>query len=477
MNGRFAPDFPRPPFPLASVSNGEFCPRPPTQRQMQVARLLQEEAETRARRHGMTRAQFLRTAMGTATAFMVLNRVHGLDAWGDDAVFPVQKIECDDPEAAAFLSDSYFIMDVQTHHVDLTLPFLQNPVVMQSVCGLRFRDRGPTCEASLQLLGQLNFVKEMLIDSETDVAVISGIPGGSILPVDTMAQTRDLANQLAGSERMLSQAMIDPKEPPGSQTSIDSMERQVRELGARTVKCYTGSGSWWLDAEDSGIPLIEEAQRLGVDVINVHKGLADILGPMAKEWVRSRDLPVVSAAYPDMKFVAYHSGFELDGTGIGDFVDNLAPIPRKKRKNVYAEIGSTFALTSSNPEQAAHVLGQLLKLVGPKRILWGTDSIWWGSPQWQIEAFKRVQIPASMREEFGYPPLTEKVKRRIFGLNAARLYKVKPKQTRCAIPAEAVAAVLGGPYGPLPGRSNVVYGPRTRREFLTLLRRERGLVA
>jgi hypothetical protein len=156
-------------------------------------------------------------------------------------------------------------------------------------------------------------------------------------------------------------------------------------------------------------------------------------------------------------------------------VQNLAPVPKKKRRNVYAEIGSTFALTAREPEQAAHVLGQLLKLVGPKRILWGTDSIWWGSPQWQIDAFKRVQIPASMQEELGYPALTEKVKRRIFGLNAAKLYKVKPKQPRCAIPAEAVTAAMGGPWGGAPGRTNIVYGPRTRREFLTLLRRERGL--
>jgi len=460
-------------MPLASVSNGEFTPRPPTPKQVQVARVLQEEAETRSRRHGMTRAQFLRTAMGTATAFMVMNRVYGLDAWGDDAVYPVQKIECDDPEAAQFLRDRYFIMDVQSHHVDLTLPFLNNPEAIRSICNLRFLQRD-VCRDNPQLLGQLNFIKEMLVDSETDVAVISGIPGGTILPVDTMAQTRDLANSLSGSERMLSQAMIDPREAAGTQTAIDSMERQLTELGARAVKCYTGSGSWWLDDEDTGIKLIEEARRLGIDVINVHKGLADILGPMAKEWVRCRDLPVVCRAYPDMKFVAYHSGYELDGTGISDFVQNIAPLSKRERKNVYAEIGSTFALTAGNPEQAAHTLGTLLGLVGPKRILWGTDSIWWGSPQWQIDAFKRVQIPASMREQYGYPQLTTKVKRRIFGLNAARLYKVKPKQRRCAIPAEAVASAMGTP-GPLPGRTNIVYGPRTRREFLTLLRRERAL--
>ena len=84
------------PFPLSDVSNGEWCPRPPSEKQRLAARLLDEEVGHRARRLGLTRGEFLRTAAGTATAFMVLNRVHGLDQWGDAAVLPVKREHCDD---------------------------------------------------------------------------------------------------------------------------------------------------------------------------------------------------------------------------------------------------------------------------------------------------------------------------------------------------------------------------------------------
>ena len=78
-------------FPLSDVSNGEWCPRPPSAKQRLAARLLDEEVARRARRLGLTRGEFLCTAAGTATAFMVLNQVHGLDQWGDAAVLPVTR--------------------------------------------------------------------------------------------------------------------------------------------------------------------------------------------------------------------------------------------------------------------------------------------------------------------------------------------------------------------------------------------------
>jgi hypothetical protein len=63
-------------------------------------------------------------------------------------------------------------------------------------------------------------------------------------------------------------------------------------------------------------------------------------------------------------------------------------------------------------------------------VLWGTDSIWYGSPQWQIEAFRRFQIPDQLIEQHRYQPLTRQVKERIFGLNAARVFSVDTKAKR-----------------------------------------------
>ena len=92
-------------------------------------------------------------------------------------------------------------------------------------------------------------------------------------------------------------------------------------------------------------------------------------------------------------------------------------------KNVYAEIGTTFASTVITfPTVCAHILGQLLKFMGEDRIVFGSDAVWYGSPQWQIEALWRFRIPEAMRRRYGYPELTPRVKRKILGLNSARLY-------------------------------------------------------
>jgi predicted TIM-barrel fold metal-dependent hydrolase len=450
------------PFPLSDVSNGEWCPRPPSDAQRATQRLLLAEAERRAARLGLSRRAFLRTAAGTATAYMVLNTVHGLASEGEAAVLPVTAAQCDDPAAAReIFATDFFVMDVQLHHVDLD--HFNSPFYAV----LRFLEPNLPADERLQHLSQLNMVKEVFVDSDTAVGVISGVPNGVPLPVETMAQTRDLVNELAGSPRALSQAMCDPRRPPGSETSLDTLERQVRELGATALKCYTGNGSWWLDDEAVAYPMLAEATRLGLRVVNVHKGFPALLGSMAETYVQSRDLPKVSADWPRLEFVAYHSGY-FPGAGNGEFLEVVRAI--RHHRNVYAEVGSAFAVAfTESPMAAAHLIGSLLQVLGPDRIVWGTDSIWWGSPQWQIEAFKALTIPPAMQEKFGYPPLDERAKRQILGLNAARLYRVPVSERRNVIDADRLSEARRALGGPEATRSHVAYGPRTRREFLRLL--------
>jgi predicted TIM-barrel fold metal-dependent hydrolase len=202
-------------------------------------------------------------------------------------------------------------------------------------------------------------------------------------------------------------------------------------------------------------------------MINVHKGFPSIGGQMSAEFVRSRDLPKVTKDWPRLNFVAYHSGY-FPGEGIEEFLGVVRSM--RGRDNLYAEIGSAFATAFlQGPMQAAHLIGSLTKELGSDHVLWGTDSIWWGSPQFQIEAFKALTIPVSMQEEFGYPPLTDRDKARILGLNAARLYRVNVNETRRAIDGDKLAALRAELGGIEKSRTHYVYGPRTRRQFLNLL--------
>jgi predicted TIM-barrel fold metal-dependent hydrolase len=128
--------------------------------------------------------------------------------------------------------------------------------------------------------------------------------------------------------------------------------------------------------------------------------------------------------------------------------------------NVYMELGGTFGImVVTSPLLCCHVLGMIIDAFGADHVLWGTDSIWLGSPQWQIEALQRLQMPDSLCERFGYAPLTSEVKRQIFGLNGARLYRVDPRAVRNAIPDDYVGQ-LQREYADTPhaGPSNTQYG-------------------
>ena len=134
-----------------------------------------------------------------------------------------------------------------------------------------------------------------------------------------------------------------------------------------------------------------------------------------------------------------------------------------KIKNLYMELGSTFAqLVVTHPAICAHLLGQTIDAFGVDHVLWGTDSIWYGTPQWQIEAFRRFQIPDRIREKHKYQPLTREVKAKIFGLNAARVFGVDVAATRNAVPKDFVGHLRMSYLEEGPEPSHRLYGWVTR---------------
>jgi hypothetical protein len=135
--------------------------------------------------------------------------------------------------------------------------------------------------------------------------------------------------------------------------------------------------------------------------------------------------------------------------------------------NVYAELGSTWRHVMGDPDAAAHLLGKLLVALGPERILWGTDSIWYGSPQDQIAAFRNFEITPEHQERFGYPPLTPDVKARIMSSNAAELFAIDVPPANCA----AGEAPDGWRHG------NATHGPVARRDVVATFLREHPWIA
>jgi predicted TIM-barrel fold metal-dependent hydrolase len=185
------------------------------------------------------------------------------------------------------------------------------------------------------------------------------------------------------------------------------------------------SGGWFLDDDEVGLPFLERVRDLGPRVVAAHKGIGNGLAASSP-----RDVGPAAAAFPDIRFVVYHSGYDFDlpaedlSSGVDRLLDSVTAAGIGPDGNVYAELGTTWFLMLRRPREAAHVLGRLLATLGPSRVVWGTDCVWYGSPQPLIDAFRAFTIPESMRAEFGYPELTRAVKEQILGTNAQVLYDI-----------------------------------------------------
>jgi hypothetical protein len=434
------------PIPRQIVSNEEFIPPPPSAEMREVELRTWAMAETAAARLGMSRRDFLRTGCGMAAALLAMNQVFGrcydVDA---DEVVDREKVRERWPKDT-------FIFDVQTHHVDVGRKWYdESPDGRKVTQFFRMLRRGKDLDDTLDKLNREHYVKEIFFDSDTTMAVISGVPtrewDKNPLPPDLMAATRDFVNKLADSERVLAHGLLRPN--LGGK-ELDEMQRQVEKLKISAWKMYTGAElgekSWWMDDEKVAYPCWEKTRKLGVKNLCVHKGLP--LGLFNEEHCKPRDLLKAAQDWPDLNFIVYHSGFRgFAATGklsdkktespqeipwISDIFDILRKNP--KVKNVYFELGSTFGqLSAFAPVTCLHALGQMIQAAGADHILWGTDSIWGGSPQSQIERLRRLKMTDELMTKYGYPQLTDEIKAQIFGGNAARLLGIDLKAKRAAI--------------------------------------------
>jgi hypothetical protein len=482
------------PVPTQMVSNGEYNPLPQTEQQAKVEALIKEMADLHAKKHGMDRRRFLQTSAGMATAFVAMNKVFG-------PIFDVSEAEAGDMEMSDYRAkqlSSQFIFDDQTH-------FIRDDFNKEGLLGLtkwavgaKVNPRINDAPMTLARYKMDNYLKEIFLDSDTKVSLLSGAPFDDpswwLLSNDAIQNACRAVNKMAGGTRMLGHTVITPKYP----NWMDEVDRGIAELHPVSWKSYTigdpfgpSKYAWRLDDEKLMYPFYEKAVKSGINTICIHKGLMprDYEKAFAGTWLNATvdDLGKAAKDWPQMNFVIYHAAIrpwladapdkemaEFDKNGYIQWVTDLARIPEKFGvNNVYAELGTTFASTCvTNPRFCAALVGQVVNLMGPERVVWGTDSVWYGSPQWQIEAMRRLEIPAEIMQKQGWKialggPNSE-VKQKIFGLNSAHLYGLDLKLSQGpAFTADKLAAIKAE-YLALGGdRSNKTYGYIARKDSQT----------
>jgi predicted TIM-barrel fold metal-dependent hydrolase len=436
------------PVPTQIVSNGEYNPPPQSAQQRQVEGILKELSEKLAKHQGVSRREFLKSSSGFAAAFLAMNQVFG-------DVFNVSEAEAADKEYSyerARRLSSQFIFDDQTH-------FIRDDFSHEGLLGLgnyAMEHWNPAMAATPMTLARYkfeNYLKEVYMDSDTKVALLSSAPFDDeswyLLWNDQLADARTLVNDISGSRRMLCHSVI----TPGQDGWMDAVDEAIEKYRPDSWKGYTigdplsptsKGTAWRLDDEKLMYPFYEKAINAGINTICIHKGLLprDYETSWPGVWQHATVDDVAKAAkdWPGMNFVIYHGALRIfledpshdlakfDQTGRIDWTTDLANLVAENGlRNVYGELGTTFATSAvANPRFAAAIVGTLVNGMGADRVVWGTDSVWYGSPQWQIEAMRRLEIPEDMMKKQGWKVSLggddSAIKRQIFGINSANLY-------------------------------------------------------
>lgn len=460
------------PIAFEQCSNGEYEPEPLTPVREEAERIARGGIEEGVRRSGLSRRQFLRSASALAVCLGAIDSaVAAARGLPPGLFYPFDPASRLDSEAArAIIGPMEFVFDVQGHLLEYDLDpstrgdWFWGSQFPQARC--EDEDDPRACFATN------HFLEEIFIRSDTTMTALSGLPinpEGSPLSNEIMEETRQLVLALSGDQRIVVNALALPQTAPIGSV-LDEMSRTVEEnviSGWKTFTHFPEGIHWWLDDHDPELPhvgdvFLDHLVRIGTPILFVHKGLAN-----QARYGSPVDIGPAAKAHPDVSFVVYHSGFEVDrregpyteetaNVGVNRLITSIRGAGIGPGENVYAELGSTWWHLLRRPDEAAHVIGKLLVAFGEDNILWGTDSIFYGSPQGQIEAFRSFVIPEETQTRFGYPPLTRSVKAKILGWNAAALYAIDPMTEPVGFTRADLE--LARDEHPVPTRT---WGPRT----------------
>ena len=474
------------PVPTQIVSSDEYAPVPQTPQQREVEARLIAMSDDLARKQGISRRHFFQTAAGMAASFVALNKVFG-------PLFDATEAEAATPELAQARADALsgqMVIDGHTHFLRDDTRLMGFVKAREAVGQWGWNKDLSGKEQTIDDLKYGNYVKEIYLDSDTKIALLSNAPSDIgadwFLPQEQVFKTREQVNKQAGSRRMLAHFTITPGQPGW----LDQVDVAIEKYKPDSWKGYTigdnthkelAAHPWKADDEKLMYPFYERISKTNIRNVCIHKGLfapaVEEKFPRLRPYADVSDIGQAAKDWPQLNFLVYHSGYrwvggnpadgmaEFDQTGRSAWTSYLAEIPEKFGvTNVYGDLGQLFAWTSvAEPRLAAALMGMLVKGLGADHVVWGTDAVWTGAPQWQIEGLRRLEIPEDMRKKHGFAPLGAAdgaVKTAIFSGNTARLYGLE--QHAELVKGDQFAALKDDYIKSGPGRGNLRYGYITK---------------
>ena len=241
---------------------------------------------------------------------------------------------------------------------------------------------------------------------------------------NTTEQNGEMAERHPG--RFIVNGRFDPRD---GEQGLETLERLHERWHLKGVKVYTaewkGDSKGWKLSDPWAYRYLEACVTLGIRNIHVYKG--PTVYPMNRDAFDVADVDDAATAFPGLRFIVEHVGLPR----LEDFCWIATQEP-----NVYGGLAVAMPFIHSRPRYFAQIIGELLYWIGEDRILFGSDYAIW-QPKWLVERFVDMQIPEDMQGEYGTISVNQKKK--ILGLNAARLYDIKvPGEFEIAAESESV---------------------------------------
>jgi uncharacterized protein len=275
-----------------------------------------------------------------------------------------------------------------------------------------------------------DFVKDVFEEGHVDVGVFNSTYLKEWYTEGFNTAERNARMQAKFPDRLIVNGRWDPRE---GEAGLSQLEEDAKRYNLKGVKLYTaewynGSRGWTLK-DDQAKPFLDKCEELGITNIHVHKG--PTIWPLDKDAFDVSDVDHAATDHPRLNFIVEHVGLPR----IEDFCFMATQEP-----NVYAGLAVVIGgLMHARPRFFAKVMGELLFWVGEDKMLFGSDyGIW--EPKWQVEGFVDWDYPTD--EVYSdYPRLGVEGKKKILGLNAAKLYGVEvPPDLRLPVEEKEPAA-------------------------------------
>jgi predicted TIM-barrel fold metal-dependent hydrolase len=224
-------------------------------------------------------------------------------------------------------------------------------------------------------------------------------------------------------DRMYLECNVGPILRRGVKHAIWELEYLVTQRGAKLCKVYQPEDSGPLN-DPQMWPFYEKAQELGVP-LTIHTGMSYVV-PQPTRYTLPILLDDILLDFPDLKVIAYHMGWPYHEELFG-----LAG----KHKNLFISVSGIIGWFARAPYKGYHLIGEALEWAGPDKIVMGLDQPF-NDLKRCVDYIRNFEIPEDLRENYGYPEITDDIRAKILGLNLANLTGIEPiKRTKKAAAA------------------------------------------